>query len=83
MLEWALKRGNSTKGGPRGLGMSMLLDFAKVNHGLVTICDQNILFQQIETGKRSYHIMPEPFRGCFFEIEIVDDPDRRYMLRGE
>ncbi|WP_278832301.1 hypothetical protein [Mitsuokella multacida] len=83
MLAWALKRGNSTKGGPRGLGMSMLLDFAKVNHGIVTICDQNILFQQLETGRRSYHIMPEPFRGCFFEIEIVDDPDRRYMLRGE
>lgn len=83
MIGWALKRGNSTKGGPRGLGMNTLLDFARVNQGTVTICDKNILFKQDYDGQQIYKVLKVPFRGFFFELEIVDAPNKKYYLKGE
>jgi hypothetical protein len=50
-LEWAIKPQNTTNPEySRGLGLSVLLEFAKVNKGEIRICTGNVLFTFSERG---------------------------------
>ena len=83
LLNWALKKGTTTKEPPRGLGMDWLLDFAKINAGYMRICNENILFEQNTNGVTTYKELDNKFQGLFFEMHIVEDPDVIYKLKGE
>lgn len=83
LLRWALGKGNSTKPPPRGVGLDWLLDFAKLNHGRVTMCSDNVLFVQDPLGKQNFSELSSRFLGTFFEMEIVEDPNVLYKLKGE
>ena len=83
LLQWALVKGNSTKPPPRGVGLDWLLDFAKLNHGRVTMCSDNVLFVQDSHGKHNFSKLSSRFLGTFFEMEIVENPNVIYKLKGE
>ncbi|MBR2214866.1 MAG: hypothetical protein IJ849_03790 [Selenomonadaceae bacterium] len=83
LLGWAFGKGHSTKPQPRGVGFDWLLDFAKINHGRVTICNNDVLFVQNPQGEKHFAELQNPFRGTFFELEIVETRDVIYKLKGE
>lgn len=83
LLKWALKKGNTTKKPPRGVGIDWLLNFAKVNSGYVRICNENVLFEQNTEGKVTYQKLNNNFCGLFFEMHIMEDPTAIYRLKGE
>ena len=83
LLKLALQRGFTTKQQPRGVGINLLLEFAKVNSGYVRICNENVLFEQNTEGKITYKKLNNNFCGLFFEMHIMEDPDAIYKLKGE
>lgn len=83
LLRWALQKGHSTKAGSRGLGIDMLLEFARLNSGYVRICNENVLFEQNAYGEIKYQKLDDKFQGLFFEMHIVEDPKAIYKLKGE
>lgn len=83
VLKWALGKGNSTKPPPRGVGLDWLLNFARLNEGRITICSANILFTQNSSGKHIFSELSNSFQGTFFEMEIVEDLNVIYKLKGE
>ncbi|MCL2863633.1 MAG: ATP-binding protein [Methanimicrococcus sp.] len=74
-LKWALKSLNTTKPGsvPRGLGLSLLLEFAKVNKGEVRICTGNVLFTFSKEKGSRYNTLENKFIGTLFEMDIIPD----------
>ena len=83
IIKWALRRGTSTKPPPRGLGLDWLLDFARLNHGRITICCSNVVFVQNPSGEHNFSRLQNKFQGTFFEMEIIEDKNVLYRLRGE
>ena len=83
LLKWALKKGNTTKQPPRGVGIEWLLNFAKANSGYVRICNENVLFEQNTAGKITYQKLNNNFWGLFFEMHIMEAPNVIYRLKGE
>lgn len=83
LLNWALKKGNSTKKQPRGAGLDWLLDFAKLNKGRIRVCSEDVLFEQNFDGIREFKQLKKKFSGSFFEMNILEDPDAVYKLKGE
>lgn len=82
-LEWALVRGHSTKqltnGIPRGLGLSDLFDFIKLNHGALNIMANDLYYQY----KDSKTIQPikYPIIGTLISITIIADYEHIYILK--
>lgn len=83
LLKWALKKGNTTKNPPRGVGMDWLLEFARINFGYIRICNENIVFEQNTNGKTTYKKLNNNFCGLFFEMHIMEDANAIYKLKGE
>ena len=83
LLDWALKKGNTTKQPPRGVGIDWLLGFAKSNSGYVRICNEHVLFEQNSDGAATYKRLEKKFYGLFFEMHIRETPEVIYRLKGE
>lgn len=86
-FQWAMIPGNSTASGdvPRGLGLGLLKSFANANDGTIRICSGNILYVYEKKASQSahtetYHVLENEFHGTLFEMDIVADNDRRYIL---
>ena len=81
-LEWALKRGNSTKqllsGIPRGLGLSDLQDFIRLNDGSLNILSNDIYYQYNATS--NFEHLSFPSMGTFIGITIIADYDHIYTI---
>jgi|GEM_PF-2167329 len=89
-LKWALNTGNSTASsmsGPRGLGLTTLKEFARLNKGKIRICTGRVLYLY-EWGKAKedhierFETLSSPFLGTLFEMDYVAD-DRFYHYEGE
>lgn len=84
-LDWALKRGNSTKqlsdGVPRGLGLSDLKAFIKLNNGDLNIFTNDVYYKCSVTEKITslqYDIL-----GTLITLTITADYNHVYILREE
>lgn len=84
-LIWALKRGNSTKqlsdGVPRGLGLSDLKDFIKLNNGNLNIFTNDIYYN-CSTEEKTF-ILPYDILGTLITITITADYNHIYILKEE
>ena len=80
-FKWAMIPGNSTVLGdvPRGLGLGLLKNFASANEGTIRICSGNVLYIY-KDSKEKYYELDYPFYGTLFEMDIIADNDRRYIL---
>lgn len=82
-LQWALKRGNSTKqllrGIPRGLGLSDLQEFIRLNDGALNIFSNDIYYQY--KNEISFEHLPFPTMGTFIGITIIADYDHIYTIK--
>jgi Histidine kinase-, DNA gyrase B-, and HSP90-like ATPase. len=83
-IKWALKRGNSTKqlrqGIPRGLGLSDLFDFIKLNNGALNIFT-NDLYYRYNNGGESISHLSSPIIGTLIGITIIDDYEHIYTTK--
>lgn len=84
-LDWALKRGNSTKqlsdGVPRGLGLSDLKDFIQLNNGDLNIFTNDVYYKCSDTEATTslrYDIL-----GTLITLTITADYNHVYILREE
>ena len=75
--------GNSTVTGdiPRGLGMTLLQSFAKANEGSIRICSGNVLYIYSPKTDEKYYVLDHAFCGTLFEMDIIADDDRIYIIR--
>lgn len=82
-LEWALVRGHSTKqltnGIPRGLGLSDLFDFIKLNHGALNIMTNDLYYQY--KGSKTIQPINYPIIGTLISITIIADYEHIYILK--
>jgi len=83
-LAWALKNGNTTNSGvSRGLGIHLLLSFAKANNGAIRICTGNVLYTYSnKTGER-YEELVNRFHGTLIEMDVIQDKESTYELGGD
>lgn len=83
-LEWAIASGNSTKSqdAPGGLGISMLLDFLKLNKGCFTLISSNEYLEINQKGARP-KILQCDFPGTIVSITFNMKDDFSYILKGE
>ena len=82
-VNWALKRGNSTKqliqGIPRGLGLADLVDFIKLNNGSLRIMTNNICYS---VGKSDNCVqLDKNIIGTLLSITIVADYNHLYVVK--
>jgi hypothetical protein len=77
-LAWALGSWNSTatdKSKPRGQGMTLLREFAKLNKGTIRICTGKLLYEYAgEKNSEKYASLRDPFIGTLFEMDFNADP---------
>ena len=83
-IKWALTRGNSTKqldhGIPRGLGLSDLFDFIKLNNGALNIFTNDLYYRYDNNGERTLHLS-FPIIGTLIGIIIIADYDHIYTTK--
>ena len=82
-MRWAMQIGNSTANEnwkiPRGIGLELLIKFAKVNDAVIRICSGNVLYVY-KNNDECYYELKNKFQGTLFEIEIIFDNDHRYII---
>ena len=83
-LKWAVISGNSTKSqdAPGGLGISMLLDFLKLNKGGFTLISDNECLEINQRGER-YGLLQSHFPGTIVSITFNMQDNFSYILKGE
>lgn len=83
-LKWAIISGNSTKSqdAPGGLGISMLLDFLKLNKGCFTLISANEYLEINQKGERTKFIQSN-FPGTIVSITFNMSDDFSYILKRE
>jgi signal transduction histidine kinase len=73
-LEWAMKKGNTTKiNTPGGIGLKLLRDFAREHHGEVWIASGRA-FWEMESGVEKITLMDDPFPGTVVTLKIPTEP---------
>lgn len=82
-VQWALTKGNSTKqlknGIPRGIGLSDLKDFIKLNKGSFTIVSNDIYYSYDQTD--IYQTLGKPIIGTMISFVIRNDEDHIYFAK--
>ena len=88
-LRWALEPFHSTVPhsiSPRGQGLSLLHEFARLNRGVIRICTGNVLYTNDCKNKNpvtpKFQELKHTFQGTLFEMDINTD-DQRYRYKGE
>ncbi len=82
-IDWAIKYGNTTKiGRTGGLGLSLILDFIKLNNGVMQIISSNGYWEyrgnQVHTK-----VLKNDFPGTIVNIEFNFDDSCFYQLKSE
>lgn len=73
-LEWAMKKGNTTKKNtPGGIGLKLLRDFARENHGAVWITSGSA-FWEMQSGVETISALDDPFPGTVVTLKIPTEP---------
>ena len=73
-LEWAMKKGNTTKiNTPGGIGLKLLRDFAREHHGEVWIASGRA-FWEMESGVEKITQLDDPFPGTVVTLKIPTEP---------
>lgn len=83
-IKWALEAGHSTakqSGIPRGAGFNLLHSFAENNNGEIRILSGSGLYIFNPKVGKKYHPLNEEMIGTLFEMDIVCDPNHRYILK--
>lgn len=82
-FKWAMIDGNSTAndGIPRGLGLGLLKSFVKANEGVIRIISGNVLYTYTKENDERYYQLDNNFNGTLFEMDIIADNNRKYILK--
>lgn len=82
-FKWAMTDGNSTASTviPRGLGLGLLKAFARANEGVIRISSGNVLYIYKRNDIEQYYFLKEKFIGTLFEMDIIADNNRRYIIK--
>ena len=80
-LQWAFEEGTTTGSGPRGLGLSILKDFLKVNNGMLRVLsnDGYVIFKD---GKESFRTLTWNFPGTLINI-VIEADGQHYCFKDE
>lgn len=83
-LQWAVVSRNSTKSqdAPGGLGISMLLEFLRLNKGGFTLISDNEYLEINQKGKRN-GLLQSHFPGTIVSITFNMQDNFSYILKGE
>lgn len=82
-IDWAVTEGNSTrKTGPNGFGLSDILEFLKLNKGILRIITNDGFWFRTSNFKY-FHKLPIGFDGTIIDIEIRTDDQSQYILTSE
>ena len=87
-VKWALTPGRTTadiSAGPRGQGLSLLQEFARINKGTIRICTGKALYICSGNGEKiseRYAKLGAHFHGTLFEMDI-NAVDSYYKYKGE
>ena len=83
-LQWALIPGNSTinDGSPRGLGLSLIQSFVKLNKGQFFIISENETYEITSKGER-YDIMKNVFPGTIVTLAFNLNDTAMYVMENE
>lgn len=81
-FRWAMVDGNSTvkSGIPRGIGLGLLKSFVRANDGVIRICSGKVLYTYNKISGEIYHELSNEFHGTLFEMDIIADNERKYIL---
>ena len=73
-LEWAMKKGNTTKTAtPGGIGLKLLRDFAREQQGSVWIASGQA-FWSMREGEEFFTSLDDPFPGTVVTLQIPTEP---------
>lgn len=82
-IDWAMKYGNTTKiGRTGGLGLSLILEFIKLNNGVIQIVSSNG-YWEYRGGRVRMNILKNNFPGTIVNIEFNFDDSCSYQLKSE
>jgi hypothetical protein len=83
-IVWAMAGRNTTKkrGIPGGLGLKLLQDFIRMNHGRIQIVSDRG-YWELSGGKALIKTFPHPFPGTVVNIEINTGDTSSYCLTSE
>lgn len=71
-IQWSMEAGNTTKTGPipGGLGLKILQEFVKLNHGRIQIMSDRGYWEQDKNGIIQQKQFQNPFPGTMVNVEI-------------
>jgi len=72
-LAWVMEEGNTTKRYPGGVGLKLLRNFAREQHGAVWIASGGA-FWSMESGVESITELKDPFPGTAVNLQIPTEP---------
>ena len=73
-LKWAMTKGNTTKKStPGGIGLKLLRDFSRAQHGAVWIASGKA-FWSLQSGEESFVELDDPFPGTAVTVQIPTEP---------
>jgi hypothetical protein len=84
-IDWAMRDRNTTKTGPipGGLGLKLLREFIRLNHGRIQAVSQTGYWEQCVDGSVVKKSLPYPFPGTVVNIEINTADPHSYILSSE
>lgn len=78
-IKWALKKGNTTKDNPGGLGLSLLKEFIELNQGALQMVSASGFVEYAEGTTREYDLGTD-FPGTIVNVKFnFSDPNRYWM----
>lgn len=83
-IEWAFTEGKSTiedKFIKRGLGLSRLETFIKINHGSLSLYSQDICCLITDNSKKFFRLS-KPIKGTLIIVNIKADNDHIYIVKS-
>lgn len=81
-ISWAMKKGNTTKSFPGGLGLSRLKNFIKVNQGSLQIVS-DIAMIEFSNGMEKRSQLNMPFEGTIVTMKFNFNENQKYYRAKE
>ena len=81
-LEWALKRGNTTKLIPGGLGLAILTEFIELNEGCLQMVSGDA-FLEYKNGTTIVNNLSSVFPGTIVNMKFNFDDNKKYRIITE
>lgn len=81
-IEWCLKKGNTTKKSPGGLGLDLLLNFLKLNNGKLQIVSKRGFYSSSNDNIIQKELK-YPFPGSIINMQINTADNKTYTTKEE